>query len=160
KAKQGSRATKGEVARREAEERERLRAEALAERHEQRAAREALREAHEHSVRVRQIVRGNAVRGRGKQPFWVRQPGGDALVRLHVHERVAFKLRCGGLGVAGEPGGEPVVVARRAIDKLREIEPLAVWFAVDDTSGLSAPEEAFLQADWDISLRPHRVGGP
>lgn len=157
KKKQGNRDRKSQIAKAEAARREREQAEALQERRERREKLDAEREEREHALRVKQIVLGNAVRGRGKQHFWVRRPQSNELVRLAVHERIAFKLRCGELGVVGLAGGEPVVVARRAVDKLREIEPTAVWFAVDDTTGLSAPEEAFMVPDWDISLVPHRV---
>lgn len=41
-----------------------------------RKQREAEREAAEAGLRVRNLITGNAVRGRGKQPFWVKRPSG------------------------------------------------------------------------------------
>lgn len=122
-----------------------------------RKKREAERDAREAALRVRNLIAGNTVRGRGKQPFWVKRPNGR-VCRMSVSPGIAFKLRCGELGIAAEPDSdEPVVIARKAIDRLLESAPATVWFFVKDASGLSAPEEAFMDADWDISLVPHRV---
>ncbi len=121
-----------------------------------RKQREVERDALEAGLRVRNLIAGNTVRGRGKQPFWVKRPSGR-VCRLAVSPGIAFKLRCGELGIAAQPGSdEPVVIAGKAIDRLMELAPETVWFYVSDSSGLSSPEEAFMDADWDISLVPHR----
>jgi uncharacterized protein YaiL (DUF2058 family) len=121
-----------------------------------RKQREVEREALEAGLRVRNLIAGNTVRGRGKQPFWVKRPSGR-VCRMSVSPGIAFKLRCGELGIAAQPDSdEPVVIAAKAVDRLLDLAPETVWFYAADTSGLSAPEDAFMDADWDISLVPHR----
>ena len=155
KRKQGHRKRKNQLER-EAEAAEKAaRAAELERLAAERSEREAQREERERELRVRNLIRGNAVRTRGPQSFWVKRPSGR-LARLSVAPRVAMTLRCGELGIAGLDG-EPVIVARRAIDTLLDIAPEAVWFFVADTKGISEPDEAFMDPDWDISLVPHRV---
>lgn len=152
-------------AQREAEARAAAEREArLREKAEARRAREEAREAAERSVRVLQIVRANAVRGRGTVPFHMIGADGRTVHRLMVSEPIAFKLRCGELAVAEAPAGggraaELVVVSLRGAQRLAEVAPEAVRFRVVDTRGISAPEEGFLRAEWEISLRPHRWRG-
>ena len=144
-----------EAARREAEE------QALRDKVAARKAHEAQQEAHDKVHRVRQIVERNRLGGKGPLPFFVKGLDGRRLHRLNVSDRTAFGLRCGDLGVAGLSeldGSESYHIVRRdAAHKLAEIAPEALVFLVDDTAGISKPEEQFLEKPWDPSLKPHRV---
>ena len=154
---QANQRRKGVVKREEEASAEAERKAKILAKHTARKAREAERAIVETGLRVRQLIRGNAVRGRGKQPFWVKGADGRRVHRMSVADRVAFKLRCGELGIAGEPDSqEPVVVSKKCIDTLLDIAPQTVWFYVSDTSGISEADEAFLVADWEVSLVPHR----
>lgn len=151
--------------RREAEEAARAEAEAIKARARARRERDEARAAAERALQIRQIARSHALRGRGNLAYHVLARDGRTVARLLVSERVAFMLRCGEVGVVelpAEPGrdqgvGELIVVSRRAAVRLREIDPDVVRLLVDDTRGISAPDEAFLVPEWDISLRPRRL---
>lgn len=144
-----------EAARREAEE------QALRDKAAARKEREAAQEVHERAHRIRQIVQQNRLAGKGPLPFFHRALDGRRLNRLNVSDRTAFGLRCGDIGVAGlvEPDGTESyhLLRRAAAQKLAEIAPEAVVFLVDDTAGISRPEEQFIERPWDPSLRPHRL---
>ncbi len=49
------------------------------------------------------------------------------------------------------------MISARGAARLEELAPELVVHWVKDTTGLSAPEEGLLDAEWEISLRPHRV---
>lgn len=163
KAKQGSRKRKGQVRR---EEEARLAAEREAKRLaklQARKAREAEEDAALRPLRIRQIVRSNAVRGRGKVPFYVRGLNGRTVHRLSVSEGIASKLRVGELAVAFAPAvkgqsEEVVVIGQRGVARLREVSPEHILFYEEEGRTRPVqPDEQFLEPDWDVSLVPHRV---
>jgi len=158
---QGERKKKSELRAEEAAQRRAEEKAALEERLQARQEREVVREEVERAQRIRQIVLGNRMGGRGPVPFHHKGRDGRTLHRLEVTERLAWSLRCGKLAVAAlpEPDGTASyhVVTTRAADKLAEFAPELVVFRVIDTTGISAPEERFLSREWETSLVPHRV---
>ncbi len=138
-----------EAARLEAE-REAARAEALAERRRV----EAEREAAERENRIRQLVRGNRLGARGPVIFHFVGRDGRRVHRLSVNDRIAWQLRCGEVAIAADPDTEDdyVVIPARAAEKLEAVAPELVVFRVTDTRGISAPEEAFLERQWEPTL--------
>lgn len=129
-----------------------------------RAEREAVaraREEHEAFWRVRQLVDANRVGSRGASRFWFRVPGGTRVAHLQVSEAVARDLRVGRAAICGRPerSGEPewFVVPPRVAEALIELAPQLVAHFVRDAAHLADPAEALLRADWEPSLRPHRV---
>lgn len=132
----------------------------------ERKRREAQRDAEILQLRVRQIVRANAIRSRGKFKMFYRQLDGKTLGTMYIGDRVAWMLRCGEAAIAallpavvgGEPIGdiEYVVISPKAAVRLDEFAPDLLVHWVRDTTGLSAPEEAPFEPDWEISLKPHR----
>lgn len=166
---QGARRALSEV---EAERRAAQKAEEEAERERrltERREREARREAEESRLRLRQLIRGNAIRSRGPFRYFHRtvDPSTEPptplprLGRIDISERVAFKLRCGECGIAAlvEPTRpvEYVVVSARAVARLEEFAPWSVVAFTRSTEGISDPSEALWKPEWDISLVPHRV---
>jgi uncharacterized protein len=152
---------------RKEEEAKRAEAEEAARREklEERARREAAKAEREHLWRVRQIVDKNAIRSRGKIRYHFRKADGH-IGRIEVSDAVAWKLRCGEAAIALRPrafeGEEErlLVVSAAAARRLAEVAPQNLVHHVNDTSALSAREEAFLVPDWEISLRPHRITRP
>lgn len=138
----------------------------------ERARRAALRRAAEEAeaaarlaTRIRTIVLGNRVHSRGKQAYRFRAVDGRTVLRMHISERVAWKLRAGEAAIAAMErtlGGDLDyhVISAGAARELLDLAPRRVVHFVQDTEGISAPEERFLEPDWEISLVPHRVGGP
>ncbi len=128
---------------------------------EERRAREEAREADERVHRVRQMLQANRMGAKGRVPFHVRSLDGRRVHRLQVPERVAFGLRCGELAVGAfaEPGAEAeyYIIPSRTATKLASLAPEHLVFHVVDTQGISAPEEGFLTAEWEPSLKPHRL---
>ncbi len=120
----------------------------------------AAREAHEHVYRVRQIIEAHRLGGRGPIPFHHRIAGRTVLGRLSLREAIVRDIRLGRAAVAGytDDAGEPVVriVGRKAILRLREIAPEALWHVVDEPR-LDDRSEDPLRKDWEPSVRPHRV---
>lgn len=160
KRKQGHRKRKGQArAEAEAARQAALEAELLA-KAEARKERDEAREVHERVHRIRQIILGNRMGAKGPLPFHVHSLDGRHLHRLQLPERVAFGLRCGELAVAALQDDDEAryyVIPRRAADKLADLAPEHLVFRVTDTHGISAPEEQFLQREWEPSLRPHKV---
>lgn len=160
KAEQANRKRKSAL---EAEARAAQEAEAearLAEAKAARDARQARKDAAERALRVRNVIQGNAVRAGGGQPFWHRSLDGRFLLRIDVSSGVAFQLRCGQAGIAALvlSDGAPTyrVITKGGAHKLRDIAPEHLVFFVDDPSGISAPDLAFLSRRWESSLRAHR----
>ena len=160
RAQQGSRKKKrqidaeAEASRREAAERE------SAERLAARRAREAARQAAEHTLRIRNLLVGNRLRpGRGHR-FWHRSVDGRHLAEADVSSGVAFQLRCGEVALAHldhSRWSEVICIPRAAALKLKDLAPDRLLFFVDDPSGISAPDLAFRRRDWDTELGPHRA---
>lgn len=127
---------------------------------------ERARDAAEHELRVRRMILDTRVRGKGKQAYWHRRLDSPVLARASVSPRVASMLRQGEVAIVAVPprftgeAPEYVLVPARTARRLLELEPRLVMAFTEDPRGISAPEEAFLEPDWEISLRPHRVGGP
>jgi uncharacterized protein YaiL (DUF2058 family) len=139
--------------------------EAVRRRQQERLAREAARAEAERQQQVRQIILHHRIRAHGKVRFHHRRliVAGDAgaprIGRIEVHERVAWKLRCGEAAIAALTVDDYAVVSARAAQRLDEIAPGTVVHWVRDTQGLSAPEEGFLIPAWEISLQPRRLPG-
>jgi uncharacterized protein YaiL (DUF2058 family) len=160
RAEQGARNSKAELeaeerARREAEEQARFEA-----RRRERLEIEARKEAAEKELRVRNLLTANQLRPGHGQPFWHSELGGSRLLRMDVSSGTAYQLRCGEAAIAAHqrPGWlEYVVISRKAASKLLEIAPERLVFFVQDTSGISEPDLAFLARRWDTSLLPHRA---
>jgi uncharacterized protein YaiL (DUF2058 family) len=159
RAAQGARRAKSEVeseaavALREAEEA------AVRERAAARRARELAREADERAIQVRQLIRANQIRSRGKYRFYHRAVDGRRIARLEVSDHVAWALRCGECAVVAIFDGPEAtygVVNARAATRLLELAPERVVHFVVDTKGLSDPAEALITPEWEISLRPRR----
>jgi uncharacterized protein YaiL (DUF2058 family) len=166
KQKQGARERKSvEEARAEAERQAALRAEVEA-RARARTEAERARDAVERDLRIRRMILDTRVRAKGKQAYWHRRLDSPVLARAAVSPRVASMLRQGELAIVALPPRfatqepEYVLVPARTARRLLELEPRLVLAFTQDPRGISAPEEAFLEPDWEISLRPHRVGGP
>ncbi len=164
--KQGSRERKhAEEARVRAEEAAALAAQVEARAQARRQA-EAERDAREQVLRVRRMILDTKVRVRGKQLYWHRRHQSASLARLSVSPQVAVMLRAGELGIAAllplTQGGEVEyhVVPARTIHRLTELAPELIMAFTRDPRGISQPDEAFLDASWEISLRPHRWHPP
>lgn len=133
----------------------------------ERAKREAEREQLERRERVRQTVRDNQVRARGSVVFHFKKLNSNRIGRLQTSESVARRLRAGEAGIAALPpplGRESEeedyhVVGIKAVRKLEEVAPEFLVFYVSDTTGISSPEERFLEQEWEISFTPRRVDG-
>ena len=128
------------------------------------AARIAARKAQEvvdRQARIRSLILGNRIPGRGRVPYFHRGVDGRTLNRLQLPEAVAGWLRAGKAGVVvlDHPGQEPeyVVVNAGAARELLELAPSLVLAFVTNTEGISQPDEAFLERDWEPSLAAHRV---
>jgi len=160
---QGHRDKKREVVAAEEAAKKAAEEQALREKVAARKAHEANQEAHDKVHRVRQIVLGNRLGAKGGHPFFHKCLDGRRVNRFYVSDRTAFALRCGDLAIAGlvEPDGTETyhLLRRDAAHKLAAIAPEAVVFLVDDTTGISKPEEQFLERPWDASLKPHRATG-
>ena len=160
KADQGSR-DKQRALEREARARAQAAAEAeRARRLAERKEREALREAAERDLQIRNLIAGNRLRpGRG-QRFWHRSADGTRLVETQVSSGMAFQLRCGEVALAVLHHGtftEIVPIPARAADKLFALAPDRIVFWVRDPTGLSDPALGFHQPDPDPSLRARRA---
>lgn len=161
KQSQSKKVRKGEqdLARREEAEREAQARREQSER-DRRAAEEA-RLAHEHGYRTRQIIEAHRMGGRGPVRFYVRAGQTRRLLRMSLPEAMVRDLRMGRAAVAGyfDERGSPVlrVVGPRAVAKLTEVAPEALWHLVRDGGALDDPSEGVWSCrDWDPSLRPHR----
>jgi uncharacterized protein YaiL (DUF2058 family) len=113
--------------------------------------------------RVRQIILANRLGGRGPIRYHHRRSGSALVGSVMVNERLAFSLRAGLAGIAELVDGASVsyvVVTRRAAEKLAEIAPETLMTWVQDTKGISTPEEAFEARMWESDLRARRVRGP
>lgn len=155
RAAQGARRAQAEVEAEAAARQKADEARALREKAEARRARELAREAAERAIQVRQIVRANRIRARGKYPFHHRTLDGRHIGRIEVADRVAWALRCGECAIVAADDGYVVVNARTAA-RVLELDPARVVHFVRDTTGLSDPAEALVRSDWEISLRPRR----
>ena len=133
----------------------------------ERKAREDERERLERRERVRQTVRDNQVRARGNVVFHFKKLNSNRIGRLKTSEGVARRLRAGEAGIAALPpplgrdeeAEDYHVVGIKAVRKLEVIAPEFLVFYVSDTTGISSPEERFLEQEWEISLTPRRVEG-
>jgi uncharacterized protein YaiL (DUF2058 family) len=162
RADQAQRKSKSEL---EAEA-EALRAEAERQQLEQkRAEREAQQQARnevERTLQVRSLLKDNKLRTGSGQPFWHKGIDGQQLLRMEVSSGIAYQLRCGQAGIAALKHKEwldYVVIPAATVHRLRELAPELVVFFVDDVTGISEPENRFLERKWDTSLRPHRFTG-
>lgn len=127
---------------------------------EERRRHEEERERVERENRVRQLVHGNRMGARGPYRFHFRD--GVRIESLAVSEKMAWKLRCGECAIAVDPDqpGRYHVITARAAEKLEILAPEVVLFHVTDTTGISEPDEAFLEKEWEPSLTPRRARGP
>ena len=161
KKKQGQRDKQRDVLAREAAEAKAREEQLAAARRESRLAAARARAALEREGRLRQIALSNQIRDRGKVVFHHRSVDGGRVIRREVHPRVAWMLRAGEAAIVavrwGDRPVEYVVVNAGAADELAEIDASLVVFRVDDTAGISAPDEAFVDADWEPSLRARRA---
>lgn len=108
--------------------------------------------------RVRQLVFGNRLGGRGDVRFYFKTTDGQHLRFMRLPEPIAWRLRCGQAGIVATPGGDDYVVIRAsAVRQLLECAPDLVVFFVQDTKGISDPSEGFNVPVQDVSLRCHRV---
>lgn len=157
---QGARRAKHDVAAEAAEAQRAAEAEAVRERAEARKRREAAREEAERQITIRNLIRSNQIRSRGKYRFFHRAMDGVHVPKLEVSDRVAWALRCGECAIVAILDGPEAtygVVNARAAHRLREIAPERVVHFVEDTTGLSDPAEAFYLPEWEISLVPRRA---
>lgn len=161
KQKQSQRQKKREVEAARAQEEQARQDAVVAVRQQARAAARAARDAVERESRLRHIALSNRIRSRGRVPFHHRATDGRRIHRLEVGERVAWKLRAGEAAIValryGEREPEYVVVHAGAAKALQEIDASVVVHLVTDTQGISAPDEAFLEPEWEISLRPRKA---
>jgi uncharacterized protein YaiL (DUF2058 family) len=146
------------AAARDAEERAlRLRAEA-------RQARAQEREAEERRNQFRQIVRGNQVRSRGSVRFHFRALDARSIKRMELSERVAWTLRAGEAAIVAlvedDRPHEYVVVSVGAARRLEELRPGCVVFVQPASTSAVDPADGLWRPEQEISLRPHRLGGP
>lgn len=163
KSKQAHRKKKAQV------DAERRAAQAEADRAQQQrvlAARTAARKAQEivdQQVKIRSLILGNRIPGKGPVPYYHRTEDGRTLHRLSLPPAVAGWLRAGRAAVVvlQHPGQDPeyMVINGGAASELSELAPHLVLAHVTDATGISAPDEAFLIRDWEPSLGPHRVPG-
>lgn len=161
KKKQGQRQKKREVeAQRAAADKATAEARVAARRDARLAATQA-QQALEREGTLRHIALSNQIRDRGRVVFHHRSVDGMSVIRRGVSDRVAWKLRAGEAAIVGVRWGdrpiEYVVVNARAAEQLAEIDPALVVFHVTDTTGISAPDEAFVAGDWEPSLVPRRA---
>lgn len=161
KQRQAERKGKGEERReselREQAELERRAAQAKADREAARIEREA----REHVLRVRQIILGNRLSGRGPVPFCHRRGDGPGVVQLSLPLATARDLRVGRAAIAGFASDTGVwtyhLVSQRAAEKLREIAPESLLHFVEQTDHLADPAESLSNRDWQSELGPHRL---
>jgi hypothetical protein len=102
----------------------------------------------------------NKVRTGSGQPFWHKGLDEKRLLRMEVSSGIAYQLRCGQAGIVAFQNKEwldYVVIPAAAVHRLRELAPERVVFFVDDVTGISEPENRFLERKWDTSLEPHRA---
>jgi hypothetical protein len=121
---------------------------------------EAEREAATRTFRVRQIALAGQIRARGKQAFHHKARDGRTVLSMDVSERAAWALRAGQAAIAGIEDREGVrylLVSAETAARLSEVDPAAVVFLVTDTHGISSPDHAFLQPDWEVGLHAHRA---
>jgi len=162
KKKQSRRKKKKQV---EREQQVRAEAEAQREREQRQAVRRAAAKAQEElqrSTRIRSLILGNRIRSRGRVPYWHKTLDSAELHRMEVSEGVAWALRAGEAAIVAHIrglGAEPeyLVVNAGTARELLELAPERVVTFVRDTKGISAPDERFLEADWEISLVPRRA---
>jgi uncharacterized protein YaiL (DUF2058 family) len=145
-----------EAAEREAAERAALEAAQRAERDE----REARREAVERELRVKNLLTANTIRPGSGQPFWHKGYQSKEILRMEVSSGVAYQLRCGeaSIAAAAKPGWvDYVILPRKAAQKLLELAPELVVFHVEDTAGISEPDNKFHSRGWETDLTPRRA---
>lgn len=129
-------------------------------RREARAEYAAQKERMERALQVRNLILGNRIPSRGSVPFHHKDLDGRRLLRLDVSSGVAHQLRCGEAAVVADHAGPElryVVVGRRAAERIVELAPRLVVFWAREAEGLRQPDLAFLQRDWEPSLRPRRA---
>lgn len=161
KAAQGSKSGKRETEAQRAAEEAAARAAAKASKDEARRTAAEAREAHESVHRIRQVVMGNRLGGRGPIPFYYREGDGPVLRRLWLKEAVARDLRNGAAAICGfqhEDGTwEHHVVTRRAAEKLATFAPQCVAHFVPDGAHLRDPAESLMIRTWESGLGGRRV---
>ncbi len=130
-----------------------------------RRSRQAARAANEEAQRITQIrslILSNRVSGRGPVPYFHRTVQQGRLAKMQVSPQIAWKLRAGEAAIVALRRGqlgedvEYFVVHAPAARKLLELSPGHVMTFVQDTTGISGPDERFLEKDWEPSLVPHR----
>jgi uncharacterized protein YaiL (DUF2058 family) len=119
------------------------------------------RKAQELQGRARQLALGNQIRSRGPVRYHFRDLDGRTVRFVELHPRVAWKLRAGEAAIVAvrwsdrEP--DYTVVNAGAARELQDLDPSLICSFVTDTHGISAPDEAFVEPDWPVSLAPHRA---
>ncbi|MFK7930903.1 MAG: DUF2058 family protein [Myxococcota bacterium] len=112
-------------------------------------------------ARIRSVILGNRIPGRGRVPYFHRGLDGRTVYKMSLPEPIAGWLRSGRAAVVAlqHRGQEPeyVVVNASAARELLQTAPHLVLTFVQETSGISEAEEAFLVVDWEPSLSAHRV---
>ncbi len=147
---------------REAEARQAAEAEAAdAARRAAHEARQAAREARERALQVQNLLKGNRLAlGRGHR-FWFRRPASPRVSEVQLSSGLAHQLRAGeaALALLVHPTGDEEVVAipKSAAKRLQQLAPHQIAFFVQDTTGISAPDLALHQRDWEAELGPRRA---
>lgn len=127
---------------------------ALRERGEARRQREAETTERERVPRVRQIIVSNRVGSRGPYGFFHRAWESARILRINVSEEVAKQLRLGELGVVALDQDTYVVVGKRAIAKLEELDPGRIVFWVEPSTGPTGPADALLSPGQNPEIAP------
>lgn len=126
----------------------------------QRRAREEETSAKEQGERVRQMIEANKITAPGRTSFYHRRLNSGSIRRMELSPKICWMLRCGEAGVAGYKVGDREVyqvVPKKAALRIRTLSEATLVFLVEDTNGISEPDEAFLVKKWDASLQPHRL---
>jgi uncharacterized protein YaiL (DUF2058 family) len=111
----------------------------------------------ERALQVRQIALAHRAKVRkGTLPFHFVDGDGRTVHRLRVSESTAWGLRCGQLAVVHVGAGQFEIVTRDAAIRLRDLMPATVRHFVDDTTGISDPDQVLPADTGEPSLRPHR----
>ncbi len=163
KKKRGQRQKKSKLEREQEQAAEAELQRAIERRNQVRKLNAAQREAIERRHRIRRMVLDSEVRSRGSLRFHFKKLDGKRIDFISVHPKVGRQLRSGWAGIAAAPGIDehspetyhvvPVKTARR----LLELASDHLVFFVQDTAGIDAPDEDFLDPEWEISLAPRRL---
>jgi uncharacterized protein YaiL (DUF2058 family) len=143
------------------QERLRLQEEAVRNRSAQRRQREVEEAARDLGPRVRQIILSNRIGSRGVYTFFHRAWKSPQLHRVKVSEAVAKQLRVGELGVVALDEETYVVVGKRAVEKLEQLDPSRVVFYRQAPAGPTEAAEglsiALGEHDRTPDFRPRRA---